>query len=73
LAEALVIHAQEHEVIEVEETPHGVKYVLVGSLRTPDGRNPNVRAVWQIDNEREFPRFITARPAPTRRQNVPGT
>ena len=61
-ADALRSHCIQNEVVETEETPYGVKYVVDGILETPDGRNPNVRTVWQVDNESAYPRIITARP-----------
>jgi hypothetical protein len=45
LAEALRRHAAMHEVAAVEESPFGTRYVVEGTLVTPDGRNPLVRAV----------------------------
>lgn len=61
-AEALAAHGQEHDVIDVAETPYGIKYVLEGPLQTPDGRNPDVRTVWLIEYGASHPRFITAVP-----------
>ena len=61
-AEALSIHGREHEVVQVIESEYGVKYVLEGSILTPDGRNPDVRTVWQIDYGADHPRLIAAVP-----------
>ena len=61
-ADALRLHCSEHEVIEIEETGRGIKYVIIGTLDTPDDRNPMVRSVWQIASGTDYPRFITARP-----------
>ena len=61
-ADALRSHCIQNAVVETEETPYGVKYVVDGILETPDGRNPNVRTVWQVDNGSTRPRIITARP-----------
>jgi hypothetical protein len=33
-----------------------------GPLLAPDGRSPNLRAVWFIDNGQDTPRFVTAYP-----------
>ena len=63
LSEALHVHGASHEVIKKEQGIYGVKYVVDGSLATPDGRSPNVRTVWQIDRETDHPKFITAYPA----------
>ena len=62
-AAALRSHCQQHEVVEMLETEYGIQYVIIGYIETPDGRNPNIRAVWQVDNGADYPRFITARPA----------
>ena len=63
LAAALRQHCLRHEVREVKTTAWGVQYVIVGALQTPDGRDPAVRAVWQIDHGADRPRFISGRPA----------
>lgn len=60
LAEALIEHAREGEVVEEDETPFGTQYAVEGTLTTPDGRTPLVRAVWL--ERGEGPRFVTAFP-----------
>ncbi len=65
LAEALLRHAGEGEVVEEEETPFGTQYVVEGPLAAPDARAPRVRAVWL--EKGEGPRFITAYPRSRRR------
>jgi hypothetical protein len=60
LAEALLEHAREGEVVEEDETPFGTQYAVEGQLATPDGRTPLVRAVWL--ERGEGPRFVTAFP-----------
>lgn len=62
-SEALRVHGASHEVVKIHEDSYGIKYIIDGSLETPDGRNPYVRTVWQIDRESDHPRFITAYPA----------
>ena len=62
-AEALRDICPRNEVVEIEETVHGAQYVIIGAINTPDGRNPTVRTVWQIDHGEDYPRFITAYPA----------
>ena len=64
LADALAQHARENEVIETEQTPHGVRYVVDGPLKAPDGRVLNIRCAWYIDGGSETPRFVTAHPLP---------
>ena len=63
LAAALREHGRRHEVAEVRETGFGPRYVVDGELRTPDGRRPQVRSVWQLDAGAIAPRLITAYPA----------
>ena len=62
LAEALRRHAAAHEVARIMETAYGPRYHVDGEMETPDGRNPLVRTVWQIDLGSDHPRFITAHP-----------
>jgi len=62
LAQALRQHAAQHEVAKVEASPFGQRYVVEGSLQTPGGRAPQVRAVWFIDTGEVTPRFVTAYP-----------
>ena len=61
-AEALRSHGRAHEVVEVERTVYGMKYVVIGAINTPDGRNPRAKTVWMIGIESATPRFITAYP-----------
>lgn len=64
LAEALLRHASEHEVVETEETPHGIRYVVDGGLVAPDGTRLNVRSAWYINPGGGAPRFVSAHPLP---------
>src|SRR5205809_6916990 len=64
LAEALLRHAREKEVVETEETRHGTRYVVEGPLTAPDGTVLNVRSAWYIDPGSDAPRFVTAHPLP---------
>ena len=43
------------------EAPHGVKFYFEGPLWSPDGRNPVIRTVWQVDYDGDgrTARFIT--------------
>ena len=62
LATALLNHARTHEVVETVPTPFGRNYVIEGPLPTPDGRTPNVRAVWFVANGAETATLATAYP-----------
>lgn len=62
LRQALLAHAAAHEVAGLSETPHGVKYIIDGTMQTPNGRAALVRAVWIVDAGSEAPRLVTAYP-----------
>ncbi len=64
LAEALLRQARENEVVETEQTLHGVRYVVDGPLAAPDGTSLNVRTAWYINPGGDEPRFVTAHPLP---------
>ena len=62
LSQALREHGQTHEVTRERETGFGPRYEVEGQLRCPDGRQPLVRSVWQMDRGEVAPRLITAYP-----------
>lgn len=62
LRDALLAHGRLHEVATVRQTGFGPRYAVEGQLLTPDGRNPLVRTVWQMDKGEVAPRLITAYP-----------
>jgi len=62
LAEALIRHAREYDVVKSEQTPFGMRYTIEGALDTPDGRRPLVRSVWFIEEGESTPRLVTAYP-----------
>jgi hypothetical protein len=62
LAFALRKHGQKYDVIRITETVFGPRFEVEGELHTPDGRNPTVRSVWQLDPGMVAPRLITAYP-----------
>ncbi|HEY3757113.1 MAG TPA: hypothetical protein VGL42_13260 [Opitutaceae bacterium] len=62
LADAIRRHGREHEVSKVTETRFGPRFEVDGELRTPVGRRPQVRTVWQWDKGQLAPRLITAHP-----------
>lgn len=67
LARALSEHAQRHEVSAERDTGFGPRYEVDGPPATPDGRDPLVRTVWQLDDGDVAPRLITAYPIGVRR------
>ena len=62
LAQALIVHGINNEVINMESTKYGMKYVIEGDVETPNGVPLYVRSVWQIDWVTESPRLVTAYP-----------
>lgn len=53
-------------IIQIEERPpFGTRITTEGSLRTPDARNPQVRAGWFFDTDdpKNIPRLVTVIPA----------
>ena len=64
LYDALLAHAETMPVTETVASEYGTKYIVVGGLGTPDGRNPRpiVQAVWIRDDGQEGVRFVTAYP-----------
>jgi hypothetical protein len=59
---ALREHAAEHDVTRVETSLYGQRYVIEGTIRSPDGRAPFIRTIWFIETGEETPRFVTAYP-----------
>jgi hypothetical protein len=64
LAASLLRLAHENEVVEMEQTPHGQRYVVDGRIVAPDGTPLNIRTAWFIDAAGATPRFVTAHPLP---------
>lgn len=61
-AEALKNHALTGKVTNTVVAAYGIRYQIDGTLKTPDGRNPEMTTVWQIDSGNSIPRLITAYP-----------
>lgn len=62
MAQALLRHAADNQVMATETHPFGTNYVVEGTLLTPDGRNPHVRVVWCIPTGERIPTLVTAYP-----------
>jgi hypothetical protein len=62
LERGLLALARNQEVNEKVVTPHGTKYVIDGSFKTPIGKSITIRTVWIIDKGNDRPRFVTAMP-----------
>lgn len=63
LEQGLLTLAREGTVLQEVVSVHGIKYVVQGSMITPQGRVISVRTVWIIEPGDESPRFVTAFPA----------
>ncbi|MBL8163691.1 MAG: hypothetical protein JNJ61_17020 [Anaerolineae bacterium] len=64
-ADALREHAQTQPLVATEGDPeYGVRYVVEGRIKTPDGRHPHIRVIWFVnsDEEEQIPRLVTAYP-----------
>ena len=62
LVDALLLHARSNEVVRTETSRFGMRYVIDGPIRSPDGRSPTIRAVWFISSNASEPYFVTAYP-----------
>ena len=62
LRQSLVNLSQTEEIKEVITSPHGVKYLIEGSIQTPAGTYIKLRTIWIIDSGQDYPRFVTAYP-----------
>ena len=67
LAESLCRHARTHEVVKVEPSPFGTRYVVDGKMVTPSRRRPMVRSVWFIGTGEQRPHLVTAYPVKGKR------
>ena len=48
--------------MDLVESPHGIKYIVIGRIETPSGQSPGVRTVWIVDKGNDKPRLVTAYP-----------
>jgi len=62
LEQGLLAIAKTQDVVEVNTSAHGTKYVIDGSLFSPLNRFVRIRTVWIIEREQDAPRFVTAYP-----------
>ena len=63
LARHLIAIAQHEDVLEVQSSPFGTKYVIEGMIQTPGGTTVTMRTVWIIESDNPQPRLVTAYPA----------
>ena len=57
---SLIIQARVNTVTRSVETEWGARYTVTCNCPPPDGRNPCVRTVWQMEGD--VPRLLTAIP-----------
>ena len=62
LAAALKALAGSKEVANATESPHGMKYVIVGRMQSPSGKTPLVQTIWIVDKGMDAARLVTAYP-----------
>ena len=63
LRAALLEHACTVRLQKSVRTRYGLKYVLAGGMRSPDGRDPRISSVWIVEGGEGRPRFVTAYPS----------
>jgi hypothetical protein len=62
LSEALWRHAADNEIVKIEDSPFGRRYIIEGELLGPAGKVAVIRSVWFIEAGEQIPRFVTAYP-----------
>ena len=60
---ALLEIARSGDVVEVESSTYGEKYVVEGTTTAPTGRTISLRTVWIIEADDDRPRLVTAYPS----------
>jgi hypothetical protein len=61
-ASALKNHAIHQEAGLSKQNAYGMFYNVDGPLMTPDGRNPEIRSIWLLEDGSFIPKLITAYP-----------
>lgn len=62
LISGLILIAQTEDIVKEIKSSFGVKYIIDGSLESPNGLKLNLRTVWIIEIDEDSPRFVTAYP-----------
>lgn len=62
LAQALRQHVADNEIVKIESSSFGTRYVVEGQITTPEGKTPLIRSVWFVATGETIPRFATAYP-----------
>ena len=61
--DALIVHPNHHPMRKIIPTEYGIKFEVVCSIDTPDGRNPCIITVWQVRGGVGDPVLVTAYPS----------
>ena len=62
LADAFLAFAHKAEVTHSMKSPHGQKYVIVGRIKSPNGKTASVQTIWIMDKSLNVARLVTAYP-----------
>ena len=62
LQKALKQHPINHECAKTIDSEHGVKFIIEGSIITPENRMYHIRTVWMIPTSEELAKLVTAYP-----------
>jgi len=62
LEKSIMAIAQTEDVKQITKSPYGTKYVVDGSIISPEGKSIGLRTFWIIEFGEEYPRFVTAYP-----------
>ena len=63
LAQDLLTIAQEEDISDIQTSEFGTKYIIEGTIHTPNGATVAMRTVWIIELDNPQPRLVTAYPA----------
>jgi|688.fasta_scaffold235860_2 hypothetical protein len=61
-AEVLCLHPVTNDIVDIEKTNFGMKYVVECNIVTPNGCSPCIRSVWIIKFDSITPLLVTAYP-----------
>lgn len=54
--------ASSNEVADVISSDYGMKYVIYGKIKTPNGKTVKLCTIWIIEKEKANPRLVTCYP-----------
>lgn len=54
--------SEAEEILRVEPSRYGAKYVVRGPIKSPSGRRVIIVVVWMVHSGEDYPRFVTAYP-----------